>query len=88
MRYRRDQRSQRWGPLADLARFCVRHRAPHSAERRAVASIRSATFRDGNRAVDERPGDAGLLTVPPDPFRQQLVRGGRGGLLRQPVIAM
>ena len=27
-----------------------------------------------------------MLAVPPDPFRQQFVRGDRGGLLRQPVV--
>ena len=53
------------------------------AERRAVAGVRLAVLRDGNRALDERSGDAGLLAVPPDPFRQQLVRGDRGRLLRQ-----
>src|SRR5260370_41398471 len=56
------------------------------AERRAVAGVRLAALRDGNRALDERSGDAGLLAVPPDPFRQQLVPGGRGRLLRQPVV--
>src|SRR6266566_3293406 len=56
------------------------------AERRAVAGVQVAALRDGNRALDERSGDAGLLAVPPDPFRQQLVRRRRGGLLRQPVV--
>ena len=50
------------------------------------AGIRLAAFRDRNGALDERSGDAGLLAAPPDPFRQQLVRGGRSWLLRQPVV--
>src|SRR6266567_6858959 len=56
------------------------------AERRAVTGIRLPALRDSNRALDERSGDLGLLAAPPDPFRQQLVRGGRGWLLRQPVV--
>lgn len=34
-----------------------------------------------HRPPDWDAGDIGLLAVPPDPFRQQLVRGGRGRLL-------
>jgi len=45
-----------------------------------------AALRYGNRVLDERSGNIGLLAVPPDPFRQQLVRGDCGRLFREPVV--